>query len=228
MGGDGGTLNNSRHEHTRLRASVLGTPAAAAQRLKRQRASVTHCALSKQPLRESHVVVDRLGQLYNKDALITYLLRRARQPPLVDAFAHITSLKRDTACVRFTCDAAATATFVCPVTRRVVSERGHFSVGWRCGCVTADVGAVEGAMRDEAAQTRDDMSRVCMACSGQGERVPLALSLEDRDSRLRAIRETRKQRRTLKRKNNRIVASADGPSSPPKRRKLLEGDLRPV
>lgn len=162
MGGDGGTLNNSRREHVRARASILGpvsTPTST------QRASVAECALTKQSLTPPHVVVDRLGQLYNKEALISYILtRRSRKSSKVDVFAHIKSVRKDTASVRFT-----DGELLCMVTRRVATEEGGFSVGWKCGCVCAKIKGVEGVGEG-----------VCASCEAEGERVILGLTMKER------------------------------------------------
>lgn len=129
MGGDGGSLNNSRHEHTRLRLSVLHRRDAATEAAyNSQRASTTHCALTQVPLRPPHVVGDRLGQLYDKEGLLRHLLRRAARERggegeregeeerlggcgekkgninwdggEVDVVSHIRSMKRDTVDVK--------------------------------------------------------------------------------------------------------------------------------
>lgn len=170
MGGDGGTLNNSRTDHVRMRRQVLG---AASTARASSRASVTHCALSKQPLHPPHVVVDHAGNLYNKEALLRYVLsRRSRKhSPEFDALAHVRSVKRDTRAVVCTLEDG----LVCPVTRKAVAEGGRFGVGWECGCVTARV-SVQGVGSD--AEVEGD--EVCVACEKAGWRVRLGLSLEER------------------------------------------------
>ncbi|KAI0567712.1 Replication termination factor 2 [Gracilaria domingensis] len=226
MGGDGGTLNNSRHEHTRLRATVLGAPTLTTQhRLKRQRASVTHCELSKQPLSPPHIVVDRLGLLYNKDALINYILHRAREKTAQnDALSHIVRLKRDTARVRFVSEDGV---FVCPVTKRVVSEGGRFTIGWQCGCVTATIEeAVHHEGTSEQHSTLSGDMQTCVACSETGERIPLGLSVEERQKRLRSLLEVRKRQREQKKKKRAAVSDAD--PSPPKRAKHSEIEPQPA
>lgn len=178
MGGDGGTLNNSRREHVRARALILGlspTPSLT------QRASVAECALTKQPLTPPYVVVDRLGQLYNKDALISYVLkRRSHKSTDTDVFAHIRSVKKDTANVRFT-----DGELLCIVTRKVATEEGGFSVGWNCGCVCARIREVEGVG-----------GKGCVSCGVEGARVGLGLTLQERES---ILKETNKVKRGKKR-----------------------------
>lgn len=179
MGGDGGTLNNSRADHVRMRAELGGCADAhslAAARA-RERASVTLCAASRQRL-SPPVVVDRLGQLFNKDALIAAMLDRAKGAK----FEHVRILSKDAAPVG--------DWRICKVTRETVSERGRFIVGWRCGCVVA-MKAVE-AVRGEG---------VCVACGEATEVVGLGLTGEERDGIAAAIAE---ERRVRKRKRKRV------------------------
>lgn len=170
MGGDGGTLNNSRHEHTRLRAAVLGLPDAssAAARL-RQTSSVTHCALTKEVLQPPHVVTDRLGQLFNKESLLRHILHRhsAPSPVAEDVFAHIRSIKKDTAAVQL-----STA---CPLTQRALTADGRFALCWTCGRISAAI--IPGI----ASLT------TCPFCSAKGQRVLLGMTLQQRLSIQRAI-----------------------------------------
>ncbi|PXF46085.1 Protein RTF2-like [Gracilariopsis chorda] len=230
MGGDGGTLNNSRHEHTRLRARVLGHSSPASQKLrKRQRASVTHCEASKMALQPPHVVVDRLGLLYNKDALISCLLHRARHKSR-HAFSHIASLKKDTAHVNLV---EQNGQFICPVTKKVVTAEGSFSVGWSCGCVTANVVYVQRAVRagrhqdapsDVASTTSSSQEpQVCISCAKMGERIPLGMTFEERQAVLERVLAAREKSRSLKKKKRKSIANdADPPVS--KIRKLTDPD----
>jgi hypothetical protein len=141
----------------------------------RERASVTECAASRQPL-ASPIVVDRIGQLYNKDALIACMLARA------SAFAHVRSLTRDIAPVN-----AKRLPLVCGVTRDRVTEQGRYVVGWRCGCVVASRAAnvVSGS---GAGGNDSDIGRavtggefVCAACGVVGGRVLLGMPGNERD-----------------------------------------------
>lgn len=189
MGGDGGTLNNSRREHVRARAKILGLTSSPAST---QRASVTECALTKQPLAPPHVVVDRLGQLYNKEALISYILtRRSRNSVETDAFAHIKSVKKDTANVRLT-----DGELLCMVTRKVATEEGGFSVGWKCGCVCARIRGVQGVGEG-----------VCASCGIEGERVLLGLAMKERE---KIFEEERKKRKRGKKRGLEERGEGDG------------------
>lgn len=231
MGGDGGTLNNSRHEHTRLRARVLGHSSPASEKLrKRQRASVTHCEASKMALQPPHVVVDRLGLLYNKDALISCLLHRARHKNR-QAYLHIRSLKKDTAQVNLV---EQNGQFICPVTKKVVTAEGNFSVGWSCGCVTANVIQVQQAVRagrhqdassDGAATTSSSQDpQLCISCAKMGERIALGMTFEERQAILERILAAREKNRALKKKKKRKSNATDADVPESKIRKLNEAD----
>ena len=104
------------------------------------------CALTSEPLR-SPVACDELGALYNKDALIQYMIEKRDVP----AFAHIRSLKRDVITVRATPNPAhveglsaaveggkGSAPFVCPISGVEANGQHGFVVFRRCGCMVAD------------------------------------------------------------------------------------------
>lgn len=172
MGGDGGTLNNSRADHVRMRAALGGSAAAADAKAgrARARASVTECAVSRAPL-AAPVVADRLGQLCNKEALIGVLLARS-------GFAHVRRLGRDTV--------AVAEWRVCGVTREAVTEEGRFVLGWECGCVVAGraVDAVRGKGWEAAGAAGE-----CVACGVRTELVRLGMTGEERDGVLVALEE---------------------------------------
>lgn len=224
MGGDGGTLNNSRHEHTRLRDHINPPK----QQNLRERASVTHCAASKEPLQPPHVHVDRLGNLYNSEPLLRSLLHRAREAKVKPkeecvseepgAFAHIRSAKRDTASVKLQQDIDGIH-FICTVTRKIVTEEGGFTVGWNCGCVTASVLGVKGVSNEaENGKCEYDgnyegkegtaMNQICIQCGRKGTRVRLGMTLAERNEIRDAIVEARQHRASGKRKRAAPAAGA--------------------
>lgn len=104
------------------------------------------CALTSEPLR-SPVACDELGALYNKDALIQYMIEKRDVP----AFAHLRSLKRDVITVHATPNPAhvegssaaveggkGSAPFVCPISGVEANGQHGFVVFRRCGCMVAD------------------------------------------------------------------------------------------
>jgi len=81
------------------------------------------------------IVACALGNLYNKEAVISYLLNKTKDP----AFSHIKSLK-DVCEVRFTPNPAHASNpncspFVCPITMTEVGGKHQFITFRECGCV---------------------------------------------------------------------------------------------
>ncbi len=175
MGGDGGTLNNTRAEHATIRrsATVRRTNPTA-------RASVRECTLTHEELIPTEVAVDVAGQLYNKSALLENLLKGGTAAP------HIRKLSRDVAKVKFERDASGAP--LCSVTRAVVRADGTFSVGWLCGCITA---TIEGNETDE-----------CPACGEPGNRVFLGQIAAQRNAVIEEVLAQRKARRERKRRKD--------------------------
>lgn len=160
------------------------------------------CALSKQPLRQP-VVACPLGRLYNKEALIAYLLKPPTAPDSATPFGsdgqlvagHIRSLK-DVVTLRLTPNPnleAPTpgggdpeqvvvgasgerdppAPFVCPVSLREMNGSVKFVYRKPCGCVLS-----ESALRE----MRRSLDRKNHAAAVSGEAVPP--TAEDEDERL--------------------------------------------
>lgn len=167
MGGDGGTLNNTRQEHARARRS-LGYKRGDERARKDARSSVTHCALSNERLRNGETVVCRAGQLYNRSSVIEHLLRRTRGE-VSDALPHVRKLSRDIAQV--------STSIACALTREEARADGSFGVTWACGCVTGNVDAA-GAIATEGA---------CAACDSPGARVRIGLPASERTAIVQAI-----------------------------------------
>jgi len=81
------------------------------------------------------IVACALGNLYNKEGVISYLLNKTKDP----AFSHIKSLK-DVCEVRFTPNPAHATNpncspFVCPITMTEVGGKHQFITFRECGCV---------------------------------------------------------------------------------------------
>ncbi|KAI8820451.1 Rtf2 RING-finger-domain-containing protein [Fimicolochytrium jonesii] len=116
------------------------------------------CALSKQPLTQP-VVADALGKLYNKDAVLEYLLNRGGYGDGDLICKHITSFK-DVTTLNLTLNESYTAEadlsknsatvlgnidekpmtsrFACPITGKEMNGKSKFSYLATCGCVMAD------------------------------------------------------------------------------------------
>ncbi|ORX53328.1 DUF602-domain-containing protein [Piromyces finnis] len=113
-----------------------------------------YCALSKTPLKEP-IVSCKLGKLYNKDAIIKYLLNKKEFGDGDKICKHITSIKEVTT-LKLTPNPAYTANnkhssiisstvgndvlipqFVCPITMKEMSGKYKF-VYLPCGCVFSE------------------------------------------------------------------------------------------
>ncbi|KAK4046919.1 Replication termination factor 2 [Microbotryomycetes sp. JL201] len=147
----------------------------------------TQCALSKDMLREP-VVASALGTLFNKEALIAYLLNPPTEsdpgPFGNDGFmiaGHVKSLK-DVTTLRLTPNPAAThadatakvgddatlehAPFVCPISMREMNGSYRFLFRVPCGCVISEASLRE--MRKADSDGSAD-TRVCPVHGGQDD-----------------------------------------------------------
>jgi hypothetical protein len=153
MGCDGGTINASRADLVKVRKIEKHVnDKDTAQGVVR----FTTCAISQEPLKQP-VVACRMGNLYNKEAILEYLLSKAPIP----RFAHIKTLK-DVFAVKLTypeasakdkgADGSTTSSatapvearmagvasvrpFICPVTFLPANGRYPFVVKTSCGCI---------------------------------------------------------------------------------------------
>lgn len=187
MGGDGGTLNNTRAEHARIRHSAYGSRRPSSRR-NPVRSSISQCYLSNEPLNSREVVMDKLGQLYNKSALIEALLNRNSNTKNIQ---HIKKLARDIITVKYEVDEAS-GLAMCAVTKSVVRCDGTFSVGWFCGCITANI-TVGGDQIDA------ENAKQCAACGTEGYRIVLAQTAEKRTRLQKEILDNRKAIKKRKR-----------------------------
>ncbi|KZT24360.1 DUF602-domain-containing protein [Neolentinus lepideus HHB14362 ss-1] len=142
MGNDGGSIPD-RRDLVRTKAK-----AEQADKANQTRARWFFCALSKRPLQEP-IVSCALGRLYNKDALLEFLLDRKQYGDGEAICGHIRSLK-DVKQLKLTLNpttasksAAPAATdspderpqFVCPLTFKEMNGAQPFVYLSPCGCV---------------------------------------------------------------------------------------------
>nr|CAG8597809.1 6484_t:CDS:2 [Entrophospora candida] len=111
------------------------------------------CALSKRPLQEP-VVSCALGKLYNKDAIIEYLLNNSAYGDGDTICSHINSLK-DVVTLKLTTnliykenpnshsDQGMTSKFVCPITMKEMNGKLKFVYLNTCGCTFSEQGLKE-------------------------------------------------------------------------------------
>ncbi|KAA8491463.1 Protein RTF2-like [Porphyridium purpureum] len=157
MGGDGGTAPLPQREHAAMRRMILQAcaeserDAAAEQTGDAERLAL--CAISRAPLVPPNVVCGR-GWLYNKDALIEWLLRRAAEKrqnshsPTSAYFAHINGIS-SVMDVHLHFDKPAEdageplhGKVVCCLSGRQANATRQFIANRPCGCVMS-----AGAMR---------------------------------------------------------------------------------
>ncbi|KAJ1825523.1 Replication termination factor 2 [Coemansia sp. RSA 2703] len=137
MGNDGGSIPR-RNELVREKKHVEKPD------LKAQLAAMyTTCALSERQL-EPPIVGDGIGRLYNREAILEYLLDNNAFGDNKSTCSHIKSLKdvktlklkanplRDEAKAS---DGQSSARFVCPITMREMNGNLPFEFTWTCGCV---------------------------------------------------------------------------------------------
>jgi len=102
------------------------------------RADWTMCMLTNDKLVEP-VMADQLGRFYNKEAIVSYLLKKEKKP----YFGHI---KRQSDVVNVKATKATTSAevgdhplkWVCPVTGKPANGSRPFSLIWGCGCLISD------------------------------------------------------------------------------------------
>ncbi|CAG8539052.1 3964_t:CDS:2 [Ambispora gerdemannii] len=114
------------------------------------------CALSKRVLREP-IVACRLGKLYNKDAIIEFLLNKSAYGDGDIICSHISGLK-DLTTLKLTPNPAFKETsnantahfepgivspFICPITRKEMNGKSKFVYIEKCGCVFSEQGLKE-------------------------------------------------------------------------------------
>lgn len=142
MGNDGGSIPDRRDLVRSKRKAEQ------ADKANQTRARWFFCALSKRPLQEP-VVSCELGKLYNKDAIIEFLLDRSAFGDGEDICGHIRSLK-DVKTLTLTANTAPKsgspdssvdrASFVCPLNLKEMTGVVPFVYLSTCGCVFSQAG----------------------------------------------------------------------------------------
>lgn len=146
MGCDGGTIPK-RHELVKgpKKVEKVDKNAELAAKWK-------YCALSQEKLRRP-IVACELGRLYNKDAVIEYLLDKSAERPNIEVAAHIRGIK-DVKELNLTDNPAwegerrntkgdcyedmHCAMFICPVVGLEMNGKHKFCFLQTCGCVFSD------------------------------------------------------------------------------------------
>ncbi|KAH7884052.1 Rtf2 RING-finger-domain-containing protein [Phlebopus sp. FC_14] len=141
MGNDGGSIPDRRD-------LVKNKPKAEqADKANQVRARWFFCALSKRRLQEP-VVSCALGKLYNKDAIIEYLLDKSAYGDGEEICGHIRSLK-DVKALKLTTRSSPpqptdtstdVALFICPLNLKEMNGTQPFAYIFPCGCVFSQAG----------------------------------------------------------------------------------------
>ncbi|KAF9268505.1 DUF602-domain-containing protein [Marasmius fiardii PR-910] len=143
MGNDGGSIPDRR--------DLVKTKAKAEQadKANQTKARWFFCALSKRALQEP-VVSCALGKLYNKDAILEYLLDKSTYGDGERICGHIRSLK-DIKTLNLTPNPALAsgsttpesnekAKYICPLSLKEMNGSQPFVCIWACGCVFSQAG----------------------------------------------------------------------------------------
>ncbi|KAG8697708.1 hypothetical protein FRC09_007687 [Ceratobasidium sp. 395] len=140
MGNDGGSIPDRRD-------LVRSKPKAEqADKLNQMLAAWFFCALSKRPLQEP-IVSCAMGKLYNKDAIIEFLLDKSAYGDGDEICRHVKSLK-DVKQLKLTPNPASGSpsddkprpAFICPLTLKEMSGLLPFAYLAPCGCVFSIAG----------------------------------------------------------------------------------------
>ncbi|KAL7750996.1 Replication termination factor 2 [Sorochytrium milnesiophthora] len=179
------------------------------------------CALSRQPLQQP-IVSCGLGKLYNKDAVLQYLIDKAAFGEASAVCPHIASLKDvvtlnlmpnpsgnasaandvPVTAIAASGDPTMTAQFICPVSGREMNGKSRFSYLWSCGCVFA-----EQAFRMVP-------STVCMTCSRPFSASDDVIPLNPRPEELETLRALLPARKKASKKAKKLAAdNGDEPKS---------------
>jgi len=178
MGGDGGSLNNSRHELVAMRHIVMGRKGNDSMTKSMQRREAwTRCALSQKLLRPP-VVICRRGYLMRKEELLLHLLERRRggRRESNDIVGHVRSHKDvveiDTEWVDLNeKETDPVCVFRCSLTGKEGSGAHRFVVCSPCGCVM-----FRGAINELGAGN----AKECPKC-GRAIAEQIAINPDDRE-----------------------------------------------
>ncbi|KAF7311684.1 Rtf2 domain-containing protein [Mycena kentingensis (nom. inval.)] len=217
MGNDGGSFaRRSELVKTKKKAETV------------DKNSQTHarwgfCALSKRRLQEP-IVACPLGKMYNKDAIIEYLLNREAYGDAQNICGHIRSLKDvktltltpNTAPVAPGSEPLEQAQFVCPLTLKEMNGFTPFLYIRACGCVFSAAGL--SALRAASSET-ESVKDICPHCAAKytysTDCIPLNPSTEEEERLTRLMEAQRLLEPTKKSKKRKAATDADADAEPP-------------
>ncbi|KZP22071.1 DUF602-domain-containing protein [Athelia psychrophila] len=229
MGNDGGSIPDRRDlVKTKVKAEQ-------ADKANQTRARWFFCALSKQELREP-IVACALGKLYNKDAIIEYLLDNTAYGDGEKICSHIRSLK-DVKTLKLTPNSAPLSEkaveastserpqFACPLTMKEMNGVQPFVYILTCGCVFSQAGlkTVSGSGSaspkddDDAEKPKQQQMEVCPQCAAKFDKVTDVLMLNPsvvEEERMFAAMLVRRAAEPPKKSKKRKGAPADEGGAP--------------
>ncbi|EAU93478.2 hypothetical protein CC1G_12072 [Coprinopsis cinerea okayama7 len=244
MGNDGGSIPDRR--------DLVKTKAKAEQvdKASQTKARWFYCALSKEP-----IVSCALGKLYNKDAVIEYLLDKSSYGDGEEICGHIRSLK-DVKQLKLTPNAAPStsddtdrAAFVCPLNLKEMNGSQPFVYISTCGCAFSQAGlrTVSGSPKDKEKEKEKEKSSsdspdaptestldLCPQCGTKYSRkddiIPLNPS-QDEERELRFAMERRRalepaKKKSKKRKHDK-EGNGNGEEPPAKKKQQGSGSNTP-
>ncbi|KZT61856.1 DUF602-domain-containing protein [Calocera cornea HHB12733] len=242
MGNDGGSIPDRRDlVRTKPKAEQ-------ADKQNQTRAQWFFCALSKRPLQKP-VVACELGKMYNKDAIVEYLLDKSIYGDGEKICGHIRSLK-DVKTLTLTPNPSQTLPagsdlpfppFVCPLTMKEMLGSIPFVFLWSCGCVFSASGlraiatpVEEAERKSEEAQGEgsdkenirgkgEEKARQCPQCGKpylEAQVVPLNPPTAVAEERLAALL-SRRASEPPKSKKRKHAASALPAEEPEKKKPTL-------
>ncbi|KAG8806646.1 hypothetical protein FRC17_004887 [Serendipita sp. 399] len=207
MGNDGGSIPDRR--------DLVKTKAKAEQADKQNQilAKWFFCALSKRPLQEP-IVSCELGKLYNKDAIVEYLLDKTIYGDGATICGHVKALK-DVKPLRLTPNPAPVdpsldrpqAAYVCPLTLKEMNGALPFVYVSTCGCVFSATGlrALSSPAESSTPPTTNSTAATtsksilsCPQCSTQYDRLTDVRTLNPSPEEEVVMREAMEARRAAK------------------------------
>ncbi|XP_045547355.1 replication termination factor 2 isoform X1 [Salmo salar] len=210
MGCDGGTIPK-RHELVKgpKKVEKVDKNAALAARWK-------YCALSTEKLRRPIVACD-LGRLYNKDAVIEYLLDKSADRPNSEVASHLRGIKdikelnltdnpawegerRNTKGDRY--EDMHCAMFICPVVGLEMNGKHRFCFLQTCGCVFSD------------RALKEVKTEICHKCGDpfKDENLVVLNGTKEEVEKLREKMEEKRAKATKKSKKNKVAETVAKPS----------------
>mmetsp|Transcript_7074 Transcript_7074/g.7785 ORF Transcript_7074/g.7785 Transcript_7074/m.7785 type:complete len:289 (-) Transcript_7074:156-1022(-) len=213
MGNDGGSIPR-RIEMVKEKPKEYKTENSA---LARKRATL--CTMTNQRLAK-HIAVCKLGNLYNKEAVVGHLLKKT----MPKEFQYIRKLK-DVKDVSLTESdkPGISHIFLCPVSGVELNGYNRFYANWNCGCVLSEKAINEIKVEDRCLSCNEEYSK--------GDLIDLNMTLEQKERlivEMRLSTKTKKDKKKSKLESSKSVKAEDEEektSGNPKKRRANKDSL---